>query len=110
MGNTTFLFDNIPGFLYHNTMNPKLPSNSAVEVELNTSFPLKDGQTGCFSIAHGIETVAGEIRVPHDEPVCWTYQGNWYRRRDGEPMTGAIGKVITAKEFFKMRWEGKFDY
>lgn len=71
------------------------------------TLPLTDGQTGCFSIQHGLETVAGEIKVPHTEPICWTFQGNWYRRSDAEPMTnGPDNTVITVKKFYEMRRRG----
>lgn len=62
---------------------------------LKTSLPLCDEQ-----LIHGtngeVEKVIGEIKPEHSEPVCWTLQGNWYRRRDGEQMTGASGRVTTA--------------
>lgn len=65
-------------------------------------FPLKDGQT--FVNRRGFEeTIMGEIKPEHSEPICWTLQGNWYRRKDGEEMTGWNGKVMTAKEFWKWR-------
>lgn len=70
-------------------------------------FPLKDGDEFTTSQCH-IETVAGEIKPEHDEPVCWTIQGNWYRRSDGEPMSGASGKVTTCKYFYKMVKSGEY--
>lgn len=72
-----------------------------------TKFPLKDGDTYQRPGHCGTETVAGEIKPPHDEPICWTIQGNWYRRSDGEPMTGAAGEVMTEKKFYRLRREGK---
>ena len=73
----------------------------------STELPLKDGQV-INSIRHGKETVGGEITPLHSEPVCWTLQGNWYRRRDGEEMTGASGEVTTTKKFWRLCAEGKF--
>lgn len=70
-------------------------------------FPLKDGdkfETG----RGGVETVMGEIKPEHRVKggICWTLQGNWYRRRDGEQMTAWNGEVMTAREFFKRRRKG----
>jgi len=71
-------------------------------------FPLEDGAK--FTNRRGdVETVGGEIKPPHDEPVCWTIQGNWYRRSDGEPMTGAGDGVITLAEFYRRRRQGGYD-
>lgn len=42
---------------------------------MNT-FPLKDGDK-FTTLRGGTETIAGEIKPKHDEPVCWTIQGNW---------------------------------
>jgi hypothetical protein len=71
------------------------------------SFPLKDGDE--FTTSRGTtETVAGEIKPEHDEPVCWTIQGNWYRRSDGEPMTCAEDGVITLAEFYRRRRKGDY--
>ncbi len=64
-------------------------------------LPIEDGQI--IETAKGLEKVMGEIKPPHSEPVCWTLQGNWYRRRDGEPMTGASGEVMTVAEFYRRR-------
>lgn len=64
---------------------------------MSTQFPLRDGDT------FNGEKVMGEIKPPHDEPVCWTLQGNWFRRCDGEPMTGAMGEVMTVKRFYELR-------
>ena len=70
-------------------------------------FPLKDGDK--FSTGRCLnQTVAGEIKPEHDEPVCWTLQGNWYRRSDGEPMTVASGKVMTVKRFYELVKKGKY--
>lgn len=73
---------------------------------MSMKLPLRDGQV--FRNRRGsTETVGGEIKPPHREPVCWTLQGNWYRRRDGEEMTGAGGSVMTAHRFFRLRAKGK---
>ena len=69
------------------------------------NFPLKDGDKVCLRYKHGVETIAGEIAVPHDEPICWTLQGNWYRRSDGEEMTDGSGKVTNVSNFYK--WKAK---
>lgn len=68
---------------------------------MKTIFPLKDGDK-FTSNRMMIETVGGEIKPEHNEPVCWTIQGNWYRRSDGESMTGTAGKVMTEREFWKL--------
>ena len=65
-----------------------------------TKYPLVDGQE-IESLRGGKETVWGEIKPEHEEPICWTLQGNWYRRSDGEEMTGCNGKVMTTKEFYE---------
>lgn len=75
-----------------------------MEQTMTTIYPLKDGQK--FTTRNGEETVGGEIKPPHDEPVCWTIQGNWYRRRDGEVMTGWNGQVMTAREFYSRKKAG----
>jgi hypothetical protein len=62
------------------------------------NLPLKDGQK--ISTRNGEETIMGEIKVPHTEPICWTLQGNWYRRRDGEEMTNGGNEPITVREFY----------
>lgn len=69
-------------------------------------FPLQDGDK--IIVRGHEETVMGEIKVPHKEPVCWTLRGNWYRRSDGEEMTGSSGEVTTLKEFWEMRKKGLF--
>lgn len=73
----------------------------AIRKRKNDLFPLKDGD-----LFKG-ERVAGEIKPPHKEPICWTLTGNWYRRSDGEQMTSAAGTVMTVKRFFKLRRLGK---
>lgn len=66
----------------------------------NNSFPLKNGSS--FVRPDGrVEMVVGEITVSHDEPICYTNAGNWYRREDGEQMTRADGKIMTVKDFYK---------
>jgi len=72
---------------------------------MKAKFPLMDGQK--ITTTHGVETVGGEITPAHTEPICWTLAGNWYRRRDGEPMTGAGGEVMTATQFYRLRQAGK---
>ena len=68
-------------------------------------LPIEDGQI--IETRRGPETVMGEIERPHSEPVCWTLQGNWYRRRDGEPMTIAGDQVMTLREFFRLKAKGE---
>lgn len=74
---------------------------------MKATFPLKDGDS--IETAHGTETVRGEITPGHAEPVCYTLQGNWYRRSDGERMTGWNGEVMTVQEFYRRRRTGEFD-
>ena len=48
----------------------------------------------------------------YNDEVCWTLQGNWYRRSDGEEMTGAGGGAsapMTIKEFYRRRRKGAED-
>jgi len=71
-----------------------------MSVTVDTKLPLEDGQT--FEDAQGRSNlVVGPIRydVPED-PVCYTRQGRWYRRRDGVEMTGGSGRVTTIPEFY----------
>ena len=56
-----------------------------------TQFPLKDGQL--ITLTNGTkELVVGGIKPEHNIPggVCYTRNGNWYRRSDGKPMTGVV--------------------
>lgn len=71
---------------------------------MKAKFPIKDGAV--IETHNGEEKVGGEITPPHDEPICWTFQGNWYRRSDGEEMTGAGGRVMPASEFYRLRAKG----
>ena len=66
---------------------------------MNAKFPLKDGDI-ITTLRHGMDTIAGEIALPHKEPICWTLHGEWYRRSDGEEMTAYNGEVMTLKEFY----------
>jgi hypothetical protein len=70
-----------------------------------TKFPLKDGQV--VETGYGTEKVMGEIKWEYKEPVCWTLQGNWYRRSDGVQMSAWNGEVMTVRELFKRRRQGK---
>lgn len=67
-----------------------------------TKLPLEDGQR-FWSSRQQWETVVGEIKPQHDEPICWTISGNWYRRSDAAEMTGAGPHIMTVGEFFKWR-------
>ena len=70
---------------------------------MNKHLPLKDGDD--IRTSRGEEMVMGEIKPKHEIPggVCWTLQGNWYRRVDGEPMTADNAEVITVQEWMRRR-------
>ena len=73
---------------------------------MSTQYPLQDGQV--IETRNGKETIMGEIRnPPQSESVCWSLQGNWYRRRDGKEMTGWNGEVMTVEEFYKRQRNGE---
>lgn len=68
-------------------------------------LPLKDGQA-IIGKGGRTEIVAGEIKPAHSEPIAWTVQGNWYRRRDARPMTSWKGRVLTIDAFYRARRMG----
>lgn len=63
------------------------------------SYPLKNNSW--FQNSRGaVSLVMEEITVPHDVEggVCYTLDGRWYRRSDGERMTNFNGRVMTVRE------------
>jgi hypothetical protein len=71
----------------------------------SNKYPLADGQK-VLTQSGETDKIMGEIAVPHTEPICWTLKGNWYRRSDGEAMTGAIyaGQEPVSVSVF-LRWK-----
>lgn len=67
------------------------------------NLPLKDGDV-FETLRGGVETVIGEIKPKHDVKggVCWTLQGNWYRRVDGVQVSVTTSqKVRPLPEVYK---------
>lgn len=74
------------------------PTSDTLTPMTTNVFPLKDGQV------FNEEEVMGEIKPEHAEaPICWTLQGNWYRRSDGVQMTSYGGEVMTVQKFYQLR-------
>lgn len=75
-------------------------------------LPLKDGDR--FIDLRGREQlVAGEIKYPGTESVCWTRRGDWFRRRDGVEVTGAYrderNNPVTISEAFRRRANSRYE-
>lgn len=77
-----------------------------------TEYPLKDGQSIRDIRSGRRQKVMGSIVIKrgcggqpdtYNDEVCWTLQGNWYRRNDGEEMTGGTSNPVPAREFYLRR-------
>jgi len=75
------------------------------EPKVDNTLPFKDGQA--IAQGHGIETVAGEVNVPHEGNICWTIQGQWYDRDTGVEMVRINEEMMTVKEFYCRRVDGR---
>lgn len=75
-------------------------------------LPLEDGQvfTDKQDRTH---KVAGEIKEPGTESVCYTRAGCWFRRKDGVEVTGAYrddnGNPVTVQEAYRLRRRNRYN-